>query len=155
MLGTIDAIRELQALRREVERTLEDFSLGEWTFPFSRVSFLPGLAGYAYPLMNIREDGNNIYVEALAPGLDKENLEISVMGDSLRIAGEKMPVRGDIKPEAYHRSERSAAKFVRTIDLNTEVDRDKVSADYHNGILLITLPKSEKGKARQITVKVD
>jgi len=66
-----------------------------------------------------------------------------------------MSVRGDIKPEAYHRSERSAAKFVRTIDLNTEVDRDKVSADYHNGILLITLPKSEKGKARQITVKVD
>jgi HSP20 family protein len=155
MLGTLDTIRELQALRREVERALEDFSLGEWTFPFSRVSFLPGLAGFAYPLMNIREDDNNIYVEALAPGLDKDNIEISVMGDSLRIAGEKLPVRGDIQPGAYHRNERSAAKFVRTIDLNTDVDRDKVSAEYKNGILLVTLPKTERSRAKQITVKVD
>jgi len=155
MLGTMDAIRELQAIRREVERALEDYTMGEWSFPFSQMSFLPGLAGYAYPLINIREDNDNLYIEALAPGLDKDNIEISVMGDSVRMAGEKMPVRGDIRPEAYHRNERSAAKFVRTIDLNTEVDRDRVSADYHNGILLVTLPKSEKSKARQISVKVD
>lgn len=155
MLGTTEAIRELQALRREVERALEDYTLGEWAFPFSQMSFLPGLAGYAYPLINIREDNDNLYIEALAPGLDKENIEISIMGNSVRIAGEKMPVRGDIKPESYHRNERSAAKFVRTIDINTEVERDKVSADYRNGILLVTLPKSEKSKARQISVNVD
>jgi len=146
--------RELEALRNEVERAFEGFGVGNWAFPFSRISFLPGRSARDYPLLNISEDKDNVYVEALAPGLDAENLEISVLKNTLRIAGEKQALSQEIKPEAFHRNERSAGKFVRTVELPTEVKADGVAAEYKDGLLLITLPKTEEAKPKQITVKV-
>lgn len=147
-----DPFHELERLRREIDQAFDDY--GTWRWPFSRTSFLPALGARSYPLMNVGEDKDSVYVEALAPGLDPDSLEISVQQGQLRIAGEKPSITPEVKPEAYHRSERSAGRFIRTITLPTEVDADKVKAQYKNGLLLITLPKQEEAKPRQISVEV-
>lgn len=146
--------RDVDALRREVERAFEGFSGDPARWPFSKVAFLPGRSARAYPLLNIGEDSEHVYVEALAPGLDAATLEMSVVRDTLRIAGEKQPISVEVTPEAYHRNERSAGKFVRAVTLPTEVDGDRVSAEYKNGLLRIVLPKAEAAKPKQITVNV-
>lgn len=143
---------ELAALRREVDRTFEDFELGRWPRIW-RTAFLPGTAARRYPLVNISEDANNLYVEALAPGVDPKSLDLSVVRGRLTVKGEK-PGLEQVDAEAYHRNERAAGQFNRTIDLPVEVDVAKVQADYTNGLLLVTLPKSEAAKPRQIQVTV-
>jgi len=142
----------LEALRHQVERVFEDYRGGR--SPFSRTAVLPGLAARGYPLVNVNEDADNVYVEALAPGLDAESLDITVRDDVLRIAGEKPSVNPDIEAEAFHRNERSAGRFVRTLSLPTGVDAGKVKAKYANGLLTITLPKAEEAKPKQIEVSV-
>ncbi len=154
MTSTWNPFRELDALRREVERAFESFGVAAPRGRF-RTAFLPGLAARAYPLLNMSEDAENIYVDALAPGLEPEKLEVSVVRNTLRIAGEKQALSGDIKAEAFHRNERSAGAFVRTIELPTDVDAGKVAADYKNGLLSIRLPKAEQAKPKQISVKVN
>ena len=146
---------EVDALRREVERGFEDYGANRWRRPFSRISFLPGAAARVYPLLNVSEDHDNLFVDALAPGLDPEALDITVVQGTLRIAGEKQPLSEEVNPEAFHRNERSAGKFVRTVTLGAAVDAGKVTAAYKDGLLAITLPKSEAAKPKQITVNVN
>lgn len=147
-----DPFQELEALRQQLERAFEDYRGGRRSF--SPTAFLPGLAARSYPLLNMNEDTDNIYVEALAPGLDPESLDVSVRDDVLRIAGEKPSVNPDIQAEAFHRNERSAGRFVRTVGLPASVDAGKVKAKYANGLLIITLPKAEEAKPKQIEVSV-
>ena len=146
-----DTFREMEALRRELDRIFEDFDSGPRSF---RVSFLPGRWARAYPLLNLREDNEAFYVEALAPGIDAESLNITASHNQLTISGEKRAPGDNVKPEAYHRSERAAGKFMRSITLPAEVNEAAIKADYKNGLLLITLPKAEVAKAKQITVNV-
>lgn len=150
-LRTWNPFYELDALRREVARVFDDYD--RWNWPFSRVSFLPGVSARTYPMLNVAEDKDHLYVEALAPGLEPGTLEITVQDGQLRVAGEK-PALKDIKAEAFHRSERGAGRFVRTLTLPAAVETDKVTAQYKNGLLLITLPKAEAAKPKQITVSV-
>lgn len=147
-----DPFRAIDALQREMDRTLQGW--GEWPSPLVRAAFLPGRAARQYPMLNLSEDKDAYYVEALAPGVDPESLDVTVVHNSLTISGEKKPTATDAPPEAFHRTERAAGKFVRSIDLPSEVDEGKVKADYKNGLLLITLPKTEKAKPKQIAVKV-
>lgn len=151
-LRTWDPFRELDALRREVEQAFENH--GTWRRPYSKFSFLPALGARSYPLLNVGEDKDAVYVEALAPGLNPESLEISVHQGQLKVSGEKPGITPEVKAEAYHRSERSAGRFTRTVALPAEVDEEKVSAAYKKGLLLITLPKAEAAKPRQIKVQV-
>jgi len=151
-LRTWDPVRQLEALRRDIERAFEDNET--WKRPFSRYAFLPALGARNYPLLNVSEDSEHVYVEAMAPGLNPEALEISVLQGQLRIAGEKPGITPEVKPEAYHRNERSAGRFVRTVNLPTDVDGDRVTAQYKNGLLLVTLPKAEAAKPKQIRVDV-
>lgn len=141
----------MDALRREIDRAFEDF--GVRTFPPFRTAFLPGRAARGYPLMNLYEDDNRIYVEALAPGVSPDSLSVAVIRNQLTVAGEK-PSSKEVKPEAFHRNERAAGAFTRTIELPVEVDDTKVQADYRDGVLLVTLPKAEKAKPKQINVQV-
>ena len=142
----------LEALRREIDRVFDES--GSRTAPFSRAAFLPGRAARRYPLINLYEDKDAVYVEALAPGVDPSTLNLNVQGNTLSISGEKRRVAGDVQPEAFHRSERATGNFVRHIELPIEVDENKVQADYKHGLLNITLPKAEKAKPKQIAVQV-
>lgn len=144
---------QLDQMRRELDRAIDGFA--RRTEPFARVAFLPGRAARQYPMMNLHDSGDAIKIEALAPGLDPESLEVSVVRNTLRIAGEKRRLMADVQPEAFHRRERATGKFVRTIELPTGIDANKVSADYTNGLLVITLPKVEQAKPKQIAVKVN
>jgi HSP20 family protein len=141
----------MEELRHEIDRAFEQFGRAE---PFSRVAFLPGRSARRYPLINLYEDKDALYVEALAPGVNPDSLNLTVIRNTLTISGEKRTVPNDVKSEDFHRSERAAGKFVRSIDLPLEVDEDHMTARYKNGLLLVTLPKAEKAKPKQITVKV-
>jgi HSP20 family protein len=142
----------IDALRREVDRAFTQFGgRPESVFP---TAFLPSRAARHYPLLNLHEDGDTLYVEALAPGLEPASLELTVVDRTLTISGEKRRHPEDIKPEAFHRSEREAGRFRRTIEIPVEVDSTKVKADYSCGLLLVTLPKSERAKPKQIPVQV-
>lgn len=140
--------RELENLRRDMNRMFESF----FGAPAFRFAFLPGRAARRYPLVNIYEDKDNVYIEALAPGLDINSLNVTVVRNSLTISGEKPVSEPSIEPEAYHRNERAAGKFVRTIELPVDVKEEDVKAEYKNGLLLITMPKAEEVKPKQIKV---
>jgi len=151
---TMNVFDELNRMRKEMDRILGDARPTGWTFPYSRISFLPGRSARAYPLLNIGEDADNFHVHALAPGIDPKTLEVSITGNQLTISGEKKQVGDDVKPEAFHRSERAAGRFVRTVTLESEVDSSRVEAAYNDGLLRITLPKAEAAKPRKIQVSV-
>jgi HSP20 family protein len=147
-----EPIAGLDALRREIDRTFEEF-WGDRSPRAGRVAFLPGRSARQYPLVNLHEDGGHLYVEALAPGVDPKTLDLSVAQGTLTIKGEK-PGLAQVSADAYHRNERAAGRFTRTIELPVGVEAGKVTAEYKNGLLLVTLPKSEAAKPKQIPVNV-
>jgi HSP20 family protein len=142
----------MESLRHELDRA---FAQRGWRpGPFFQTAFLPGRGARHYPLINLHEDRDTLYVEALAPGVEPASMELTVVGHTLTVAGEKRRLPDDIKPEAFHRSERAVGQFRRSIELPLEVDANKVQADYRNGLLLVTLPKAERAKPKQIAVQV-
>jgi HSP20 family protein len=152
MVTTWNPSNVMEALRRDVERAFGNGGVANE--PFSRVAFLPGRAARRYPMINLYEDRDYVYVEALAPGVDVESLSLAVIRNVLSISGEKRRTPDTIPPEAFHRNERAAGKFVRTVDLPVEVDADQVTAAYQHGLLLVTLAKAAVAKAKQIPVTV-
>ena len=151
-MATWDPFDGIDSLRREIDQAFERAS--PQLPPLFRTAFLPGRAAREYPLINLYDDKEVVYVEALAPGADPASLNIAVSGDTLTLSGEKRRSAGDAKPEAFHREERAAGKFVRNIELPVEIDDGNVKAEYKNGLLLVTLPKAEKAKPRQVSVQV-
>jgi HSP20 family protein len=81
-------------------------------------------------------------------------VHISVQDNRLTMAGEKPRVAAEIQPEAFHRSGWAAGKFVRSITLPIDMQHEQVQAEYTNGLLVVTLPKAEKAKPKQIAVSV-
>jgi len=149
--------QEMHRVRHDIDRAFAQMGWrnGERngrTFP---TAFLPGRAARAYPLVNVSEDAHALYVTALAPGLDPAAVQVTVQDDRLTMAGEKPRVAAEIQPEAVHRSERAAGKFVRTVTLPSDVEHEQVQADYKNGLLVVTLPKAEKAKPKQIVISVE
>jgi HSP20 family protein len=142
----------LEALRRDSDRVFGN--AGVANEPFSRGAFLPGRAARRYPLLNLSEDRDYVYVEALAPGIEVDSLALAVIRNVLSISGEKRRTPDNIPPEAFHRNERAAGKFVRTVDLPVEVDAEQVTAAYQHGLLRVTLAKAAAAKSKQIPVTV-
>jgi HSP20 family protein len=145
---------EIERMRREMDRILDGENVSAWSFPFSRTSFLPGRAARSYPLVNIGEDPENIYVHALAPGIAPDALKVSVAGNQLMIVGEKTPLPDNVESEGIHRSERSAGQFARTVPFSVPIERDQVQAHYKDGVLKIVLPKSAEARPKQVQVRV-
>ncbi len=139
-----DLLREMDSLRREIDRAFHGFGSE------MQAGFLPGLGIGHYPQVNLGEDGENLYVEALVPGMDPATLELSVMRGTLTLAGERREAGGE--NVTWHRNERGAGKFLRTIDLPVEVDADQVKAECRDGVLLVKLPKSEAVRPRKVTI---
>ena len=140
--GLRSPFSELDRLRQQVERWHGALSEGAFPMPAAGV----------FPLTNVTEDSDNYYVRAELPGITSDELDIQVTAKGISISGErKIPVEGNnVK---YHRREREAGKFSRTINLPENVDVNKVDASLKNGILTVIIPKSEVAKPRQITVK--
>jgi HSP20 family protein len=105
-----------------------------------------------FPLINITEDHDRHYVRAELPGVKANEIEISATGNNLSIGGERK-MAPESEAASYHRREREAGVFRRTITLPTDIDANRVEANYTNGILTVTLPKAELSKPKQISVK--
>ncbi|MCM2373681.1 Hsp20/alpha crystallin family protein [Aporhodopirellula aestuarii] len=103
-----------------------------------------------FPAMNVWADNDNLYAEAELPGFVLDDLEIYVTGNQLTIKGERRPPEQE--GGTWHRQERGYGKFSRMIELPGDINSDAVSAEFTNGVLRVTLPKSEAVKPRRINV---
>jgi HSP20 family protein len=138
----------------DLDRMFEDF-LGRRMGPFWPERWWPAArTELAAPAVDVYEEKDDIVVKAELPGMEKDNIEVNLSGDRLTIKGEKKQEE-EVKKEGYYRSERSYGSFLRTLELPTEVQPDKVKASFKNGILEIHLPKTEEAKKKEIKVKVD
>jgi HSP20 family protein len=104
------------------------------------------------PACDIFEDNEGIKIIAEIPGVNPEDVKLSMENNTLTIRGEKKQVAEE-KTERVHRYERSYGLFERSFALPTTVDPEKVVADYENGLLTVTLPKVERAKPREIQVR--
>lgn len=136
----------LSDLRDEIDR-LFDSPLTELT----RTSHL--LSGWT-PALDVHEDKNSFIVTAELPGMKKEEIEVSLQDGTLSISGERKSETQHANAEVY-RAERFFGRFQRTITLPATVAADKVKAAYKDGVLTITLPKTEEAKPKQIDVSVN
>lgn len=106
----------------------------------------------AYPAINIWTNEDGAVVTAELPGLKPDEIDISVVGESLTISGDRCPE--ELKEgDKYHRRERSCGNFSRTIELPFLVESDSVDAYFDKGVLHISLPRAEADKPRKISVK--
>lgn len=136
----------LNTLRNEIDRLFEE-PLAELTRGTQQ--FLGGWL----PAVDLYESKDNVIVRAEMPGMKKEEIEINLHEGVLTISGERKADETHKDAEVC-RSERFLGRFQRTIALPGSVQADKVTASYKDGILTVTLPKTEESKPRQIEVKV-
>lgn len=135
-------------LRSEMDRVFDDFFREFGTEPFF------GPTGTFQPSIDVSDTDKEIKIAAELPGMDEKDIELSLTRDSLTIKGEKKAEK-EQKEKNYHRVERTYGAFSRTIALPVEVNTDKADAVYRNGVLMVTLPKTEKAikETRKIPIK--
>lgn len=135
-------VLELDRIRRDLDRFLEG-GMGTSDGEF--------LSAGVFPLMNVTEDNDHYYVRSEIPGVTLDDLDVSVSGRNLTVAGERnIPTEpSNVK---YHRREREAGKFRRQFNLPMDVDSDRVQAKFRHGVLMIILPKAESAKPRKIAI---
>ena len=139
-------LRSMLSLRDEMDKLLDDVygnvapsgeaREGEW-----------------FPVMDLAETDDDVSASIELPGLKKEDINVSVHNDVLTITGEKKQEKSE-KTENRRRIERSYGYFKRSVILPAEVDPEKVTASYSEGILKIVMPKVESKKPKQIPVQI-
>ena len=139
----------LAALRTEVDRLFDSFirePLGglDWSFGGGRPWS---------PAIDVAENDAEVMIRAELPGIEPEDLEVSVSANQLVLSGEKKESREEQGKDFYH-SERRFGAFRRSVPLPQGVDPEKVEAEYTNGVLTIHLKKSPAVPAKRIEVKV-
>jgi len=142
-----DGSERLPALsfREEMNRLFDDFfSGGLLTFP---------ARGEWAPALDVSETDTKVTVKAEVPGMDPKDIDVSVTGDTLTIRGEKKK-ESETKDQNYYRMERRYGSFQRVVALPAAVDPSKVTAEYKNGVLAVTMDKKEHTKSRNIQIKV-
>lgn len=131
----------LTQLQREMNRLMEDFFQD---MPTARPY------GASYPAMNAWEDGNSAWIECELPGLTLDDIEVLVSGNDVTVKGNRKIAEAE--GAAWHRRERSQGEFVRSITLPWDLDADKVSATFRDGVLTIELPKAESARPKKVKV---
>ena len=105
------------------------------------------------PRVDIKEKKNEYEIEAELAGLTKNDISLNMEGDTLILKGEKKSQETK-EDQNYHRSERLYGSFCRTFRLSDEIKRDAISAEFNNGVLKVTLPKTEQTKPKEIHIKI-
>lgn len=135
------------ALRDEMNRLFDNFWSGDFLperFPFAR----------AFPSLDVTETEEEVIVRAEVPGLEAKDIEVTLSGSVLTLRGEKKEEKEENEKNVHHREVRYGS-FSRSVQLPAVVESEKVSAECKKGVLRITLPKTEKERAKKIVVKGD
>lgn len=138
---------ELEKIQDEMNK-LFNFSLARR--PYKGLDLLEGAWS---PAVDVYDSKDNIIVKADIPGMKKDEISVSVQGNILVIRGEKKH-ENKTKTGNFIRTERFYGGFNRAISLPAEIDPAKVSANYKEGVLELTLPKREDSKPKQIAIDV-
>lgn len=126
-----------------VQRAMDDAMRSDW---FGTRTTGRG----AYPFVNVFREGEDFVIVAEMPGVKREDLDVQVKGDEVRISGSKA-VDYD-ESASVHRRERSSGRFDRTLTLPARIDSERVKAEHRHGILAVHLPRAESDKARSVTI---
>ncbi len=136
---------QLSQLREEIDRLFDA--------PFADISRMGEFFNGWAPPLDLTEDKDNLVATMEIPGLSKEHLDVTVHEGVLSISGERSESKQDENAQA-HRRERVYGRFHRSISLPKPVNSDSIKAMYRDGILTVTMPKTEEAKPRQIEVSV-
>jgi HSP20 family protein len=134
----------LSTLRREMDRLFENFFDGGSQRFWERAG---------EPAVEVSDTKDTVVVKAQVPGMSKDNLQVNITEDTLTLKGE---LKEEEKKEEknYHRQEFRYGAFTRTISLPSAVQGDKATAQLKDGVLEISIPKSEQAKVKQIPVSI-
>ena len=144
-LATWPGFGRLTDLRDEIDCLFES--------PLSEMARTSQLLSGWTPALDLYEDKDNLFVKVELPGMKREEIDVSLHDGSLSISGERKSEQKHEDADVY-RGERFFGRFQRTVTLPTPVAADKVKAQYKDGILTITLPKTEEAKPKHIDVNV-
>jgi len=139
----------LRRLRHDVDDIFSRFFSADFGEPLG----LLGPASFG-PKVDLAESDHDVKVNMDLPGINPKELEINVHGNLLTVRGERKSDREE-KGRDFHFVERQHGSFRRSIPLPTSVDEARVSANYKDGVLTITLPKDPAAKPRKIAIKSD
>lgn len=138
-----DPLNEVVSLREAMDNLL-------------RESFVRPLAGAATGALSValdvRETDNEYIIQAVLPGIQPQDVQLQVKGDTLQISGETKPEQEGAQQGQWLLRERRYGRFQRTVTLPTSVQSDQAQATYENGILRITLPKTQQARATSIPI---
>ncbi len=143
-------LKELEDMRRDMDRLFEEFftpSPGRRRWP-TRAG-----AGVVVPDIEMYDRKSEIVIKAELPGVNKEDIDLSITKDTLTLKGE-VKREEEVKEEDYYANERTYGTFNRTIALPVEVDNEKAKANFKNGILELVIPKREEAKPKEIKIEV-
>ena len=138
-------IRELEDMERHFEDMLSRLRLPSvWRrLPVEEMGWAPAI--------ELIERDDRFVVRAELPGMKEEDIDVSVVGDTLTIRGEKK-ASTEVKGENYYCCERSYGRFFRSIALPSTIDAKKIEASYEDGVLEVSLPKAAEVKSKKIAV---
>jgi HSP20 family protein len=150
-LSTVTSNSGLVRLRDDMDRAFDQF-LSEPFSPFG--GFVPALlrSGSWIPPLDVTENDGEVTIRAEVPGIAARDLDISVSGTTLTLAGQKEE-SAEKKEKDFYQCERRFGSFRRVIDLPETVDADKVTAESDNGVVTIHIAKKPGVKPRQVEVK--
>ncbi|MEN6520867.1 MAG: Hsp20/alpha crystallin family protein [Armatimonadota bacterium] len=138
----------MRKFRDEMDRMFSEFGFPSMMVsPFERIRSM-------IPAVDVWETDQDVKVRADLPGIEPENLEIYTTDDSLSIRAESKKEE-EARERGYYRAERRYGRFERTIDLPANVKPDQAKAAFKNGVLEITLPKTEQAKERMKRIPVE
>jgi len=138
--------QELRSLKEELDSLFERIFGREEVAV--RKEFVP------FPAVDMEESEDEFIVKAELPGMDRKDIQVELVGNTLVIKGEKRREAEEHRRD-YHRTERYYGSFYRSIPLPLEVATDKIHAKYRDGVLEVVLPKSEEAKRRTVRVRVE
>jgi HSP20 family protein len=138
-------LREMVSLRERMNRLFDDswcrtdgygddVAMGMWS-----------------PAVDMFEKDDHLVIKAELPGMEKKDINLDLKDGVLTLRGERKH-ENQVQDENFYRREMSYGKFVRTFSLPSDVDPEKIKAEFQNGLLTIEVPKPEQHKPKQITV---
>ena len=133
--------QEMRRLQREMERLFGD---GNWTWRSP--------LGGEFPPVNVTRKDEGITLDVLCPGVSRESLDVSVVGDAVTVKGVRLP-EPNVTETGYHKQERPLGTFTRTVRIGERLDPNHTQANYSNGVLHVKLTRAPEATPKKITIQ--